>query len=503
MKHKDNTILAKRKRNIQQRLQRHQTRRQNQTVFAGANLQFEMADRVRAVPCGGVAAIHHMVRQLGLDRNINTAVQLLKQHKPYLDSDHVLNMTYNIMAGGVCLDDIELLRNDEMYLDAIGAGRIPDPTTAGDYLRRFQERDIVGLMEAINALRPKLWDARLSFQQRAQAIIDMDGTLVPLGGKCREGADMSYACGFSYHPLLVSLANTGEPLYLENRPGNRPSYEGVGRWVDRSVKLVRQSFGSVCLRGDTDFSLTENFARWTDDDVDFIFGYDAMANMVKRAVSLDKSAWQPLKRSAKHDPKPTSRKRPRNVKKQVVIKHEYKNLETKGEHIAEFSYRPVKCDRDYRVIVLKKDIEESKGQQVLFETERFFFYITNISDKTATELMHFYRKRCNQENLIEQLKNGVHAMWMPTGDLVSNWAYMVIASLAWTLKAWYALHARLKKTRAALLKMEFRQFLNAIMRIPCQVVRTGRRLVLRILNYTMWTRTFLSTHRRIRELCFP
>ncbi len=152
--------------------------------------------------------------------------------------------------------------------------------------------------------------------------------------------------------------------------------------------------------------------------------------------------------------------------------------------------------------MLKKDIVESKGQQVLFETERYFFYISNITEKTATELMHSYRKRCNQENLIEQLKNGVHAMRMPTGDLVSNWAYMVIASLAWTLKAWYALHARLKKTRAELLKMEFRQFLNAIIRIPCQVVRTGRRLVLRILNYSKWTRTFLSTHRRIRELCF-
>lgn len=503
MKRKDNTILAKRKRNIDKRLRRNQACRQNLPVFAGDNLHFEMAERVRAVPCAGVAAIHHMVQRLGLDRNINNAIRLLKQNKPYLDSDHVLNMTYNIMAGGVCLDDIELLRNDEMYLDSIGAQRIPDPTTAGDYLRRFQEQDIAALMDAINAIRPKLWDARLSFQQREQAIIDMDGTLVPLGGKCKQGADMSYACGFSYHPSLVSLANTGEPLYLENRPGNRPSYEGVVKWVESSVKLVRQSFRSVCLRGDTDFSLTENFDRWTDDDVDFIFGYDAMANMVKRAVSLDESSWQPLKRRALRDPKSTSRKRPRNARKAVVIKRECKNIETRGEDFAEFNYRPGKCDRDYRVIVLRKDLVESKGQQVLIENERYFFYITNISDKTATELIHFYRKRCNQENLIEQHKNGVHAMRMPTGDLVSNGAYMVIASLAWTLKAWYALHARFAKTRAALLKMEFRQFLNAIIRIPCQVVRTGRRLVLRILNYTKWTRTFLSTNRSIRELCFP
>ncbi len=307
MKRQDNTILAKRKRNIDKRLQRRQLPNQHQTVFAGGNVQFEMADRTRAVPCGGVAAIHHMVQRLGLDRSINAAIDLLKQHKPYLDSDHVLNMTYNILAGGICLDDIDLLRNDEMYLDSIGAQRIPDPTTAGDYLRRFQEQDIVNLMEAINAIRPKLWDARLSFQQRAQAVIDMDGTLVPLGGKCKEGADMSYACGFSYHPSLVSLANTGEALYLENRPGNCSSHEGVVKWVDRSVKLVRQSFRSVCLRGDTDFSLTGNFDRWTDDDVDFIFGYDAMANMVKLADSLDDAAWQPLKRRAKHDPKPTSR----------------------------------------------------------------------------------------------------------------------------------------------------------------------------------------------------
>ena len=120
--------------------------------------------------------------------------------------------------------------------------------------------------------------------------------------------------------------------------------------------------------------------------------------------------------------------------------------------------------------------------------------------RSAAQIVYFCNDRCDQENVIDQLKNGLNALRMPVGDLVSNWAYMVMASLAWTLKAWFALIVRSREERDVLLRMEFRSFLDALVTLPCQIVRQGRRIVYRILGYNAWTRTFLRTFERIRKL---
>ena len=502
MNTKDNRILGKRKRKLAGRLRRKQYADQARPMFRAENVHYEMADRTRAIDCGGIGAFHALARKTGLIRAIDGNLQLLKQHKPYFESDHVLNIAYNTLTGGTCLDDIELRRQDETYMDALGAERIPDPTTAGDFLRRFSESDVLTLMEAINAIRPKMWKKRLSKADRGEAILDLDGVVAATTGECKGGMDLSYNGVWGYHPLLVSLANTMEPLYLVNRSGNRPSHDGAVAWIDRGVALARQGFRRVCLRGDTDFALTRHFDRWTDEGVGFAFGIDAMANLIEIAEGLENTRWKPLDRRKKRLRKGPRRRRPENVKERIVTERGYKNIRLEGEEVAEFGYQPTKCKRAYRVIVLKKDLSVSEGQRRLFEDIRHFFYITNLEAMSPAEVVFFCNDRCNQENLIEQLKNGLNALRMPVGDLVSNWAYMVMASLAWTLKAWFALQARRTKDRAALLRMEFRRFLNGIVRLPCQIVRTGRRIVYRILGYNEWTRVFLQTFGRIRNLRF-
>jgi len=500
VKKKDIRILQKRKRRLNKRLERRQWTQQSKPMFTARNIRYEMADRIEAIDCGAIGAFHILARKSGLIDAINEKVNLLKRNVPYHESDHVLNMAYNKLVGGTCLDDIELLRNDEKFIDALGAQRIPDPTTAGDFTRRFFESDVIALMDAINTVRTKLWDKRISRKERRRAIIDVDGTVAPTTGECKKGMGLSYNGIWGYHPLLVSLANTMEPLYLVNRAGNRPSHEGAAPWIDRAVKLVRQSFDRICVRGDTAFALTGHFDRWSEDGVDFAFGMDAMPNLVKIAEGLNKRQWRVLKKRKKRPVADQKRSRPVNVKEQIVTEREYKNIKLNKEHVAEFSYRPTKCKDTYRVVVLRKDLSIEKGQLRLFNDIRYFFYITNIADISAAEVVSLCNDRCNQENLIEQLKNGLNAMRMPVGDLISNWAYMVICSLAWTLKAWFALLVRSRSARDKLLKMEFRQFLHAIVRIPAQVINTGRRIVFRILGYNHWTNTFMRTFEKIRQL---
>ncbi|MEJ2726678.1 MAG: transposase, partial [Deltaproteobacteria bacterium] len=241
MKPKDSSILKKRKQNLAKRLDRKQWPEQNKPFMGAKNIHYEMAERVRAIQCGGIGAFHMLACNSGLVDAINENVDLLKRHLPYHESDHVLNIAYNTLTGGTCLDDIELRRNDEVFLDSLGVERIPDPTTAGDFTRRFCEEDVIELMEATNSIRPKLWKKRLCRRQRKEAIIDVDGTHAPTWGQCEEGMGLSYKGQWCYHPLLVSLANTMEPLYLVNRSGNKVSHDDAVRWMDRGIKLVRGS----------------------------------------------------------------------------------------------------------------------------------------------------------------------------------------------------------------------------------------------------------------------
>jgi len=500
VKENDTTILNQCKEELTNRLERKQYSDQPRPIHTASNIHYEMADRVRAIDCGGIGAFHLLARNSGLIDSLDASVHVLKEHKPYHESDHILNIAYNTLTGGTCLDDIELHRNDETYMDALGADRIPDPTTAGDFARRFSEGDIIDLLEAINKLRPRLWTKALRKKERGEAIIDLDGTHAPTWGECKEGMGLSYDGKWCYHPLLVSLANTMEPLYLVNRPGNCVSHSEAVPWIDRALSLARETFKKVCLRGDTDFALTGAFDRWTEDGVRFAFGIDAMPNLVKIAEGLESKRWDKLARKKKRPAGGTRRRRPKNVKQKIVTEKEYRNLTLQREEVAEFEYQPTKCKRWYRVVVLRKSISVKEGQRLLWDEVRYFFYITNITDMSPTQVVRFCNERCNQENLIEQLKNGVHALRMPVNNLESNWAYMVMASIAWSLKAWFALQVKITQKRDELLVMEFRRFLNGLVRIPVQIVTGGRKIIYRILGYNQWLETFLNTFEDIRHM---
>ena len=463
------------------------------------NIHYEVAQRTRGIACGGIGAMHLLARNTGLIKAIDDNLHLLKVHLPYHESDHVLNIAYNTLAGGTCLQDIELLRNDEVYLDALGARRIPDPTTEGDFCRRFKAYHIETLMDAINEVRLGVWKLQpAEFFERA--VIDADGTLAPTLGQCKQGMDISYKGQWGYHPLLVSLANTGEVLYLVNRSGNRPSSEGAAARFDQAIGLCRRGgFREILLRGDTDFTQTGELDRWDADGVKFIFGIDAMPNLVKIADGLPKTAWKRLIRPPKYEVATSRRARPENVKERIVREREFDNIRLVGESVAQFEYRPGRCRKAYRIVVVRKNLSVEKGERRLFDDIRYFFYITNMWDVPAEEIVPAANGRCNQENLIEQLKNGARAMEMPVGDLLSNWAYMVMASLAWTLKAWLALvlpekgrwKERHRRQKQSLLRMEFKTFLNAVMRLPCQIVQTGRRIVYRLLSWNPWQEVLL------------
>ena len=277
-----------------------------------------------------------------------------------------------------------------------------------------------------------------------------------------------------------------------NRSGNRPSHENAVHLLDESIRLVRcAGFEDVLLRGDTDFSQTEHLDRWDAEGVRFVFGYDARPGLVQRADVLDESDYTRLEREADQVFSGKRRAKQPRIREQIVRERGFKNLVLVREDVAEFEYRPTKTTRSYRMIVLRKKIDEERGQLCLDTHDRYFFYITNDRDMAAEQVVREANDRCNQERLIEQLKGGVRALHAPLNTLNANWAYMAIASLAWTLKAWFAMRLpispRLRKHHLAqrdrILRMEFHTFVQTLMWIPVQVLQTGRRLVYRVLAW--------------------
>ena len=497
--------LSARKRRIENRLDK--TRFGDECpVISATNIRYEVAEKTQAIAAGGIGMIQLLVKRLGLDDAINEQVPLLKQYMPYSESDHVLNIAYNLLAGGTCLEHLELRRTDENYLNALGAQRIPDPTTAGDFCRRFNSTSIHRLMSVFNQTRKKVWQQQPDYFFE-QAIIEADGTMVETTGECKQGIDINFKGQWGYHPLIVSLANTGEPLFIVNRSGNRPSHEHATEYFDKSVKLCREAgFRNILLRGDTDFTQTTELDRWDDDGVRFIFGIQSCNTLQENAENIEESEWDVLERHCR-EIKTTPRTRPINSKQRIVKKREMADIQLVGEYVSEFEYSPIRCDKTYRLVVVWKDLEHHRGQQKLFDDTLCFFYITNDWELPAEEVVFHANRRCHQENLIEQQKNGVRSLTAPLDNLNSNWAYMVIASLAWSLKAWSALllpeRGQWKEKHAAqkrrLLNMDFSTFQNAMIQIPAQIIRSGRRIIYRMLSWNRWQVAFFRLFDQLNQ----
>jgi hypothetical protein len=426
---------------------------------------------------GGLSLAVGLVGRLRVAQSIDARVALLHSRRPYHESDHVLIHVYNLFVGGSAMEDIADLQQSEPVRRMLGAARIPDPSTAGDFLRRFDRKSIAALDEAIDEAQERVWKRRYGNRKCALGIVDLDSHVQHVYGNQKEGADFTYKGGFGYHPLVISLAETQECLRLVNRSGNMTSAEGAAREIAGLVPLLTRRFEKVLVRGDSAFARQDIFDVCDANGLHFAMVSGAQQNFAALAESLDECCWRPFRGTeepSRHERK--TRRRGRNLRRLRARRRGKRDLKLEKQWLAEIDYTPARSEKAYRLIIRKQRIEESE-QGELFELWRYRYVLTNLPRSVSTEevVRQTYR-RCDQENVIEQLQSGVAAMRMPTGSFLANYAHLVCARLAHNIKPWLAMLALPREV----MRWEWKRFRKAFVYVAASVVRSARQNILRL-----------------------
>ncbi len=483
-------------------------------VFCNRQVRVKIEQRGKITPYGGLALAHDLAMRLGLDRDINRSIPLLKINLPYFESDHILTHVYNLYVGGHCIEDIANLQHNDAVKHLLGACRIPDPSTAGDFLRRFHQPHLEAFQAVIDRAREKAW-RQMPRCRKQVATMDLDSTIKEVYGQCKQGADFSYNGKWSYHVLLATLAETNEPLRTINRPGNTASAEGAAQVLHEVLPMVKRHFGKVFVRGDSKFYQHGIIAECEQYGAGFALVMDGYAVLHEMADSLPKSAWKPFSahradQVAQAAANKKTRRKRRRLRAKRARQRGYQNLATTRQWVAEFDYtipRGTKstqagvAGRTYRVVVKCQQVDVGEGQEYLFTEYRYRFVITNISrsEMDAAEVFCFAYGRCDQENIIEQFKNGIAAMGMPTGELLANGAFLMAGQLAWCLRSWLSALALPKETT----RWEWKWFRQAFVYIAAKITHGARQAKVYLAGSHRFAEHLVIAWQRLQTFTFP
>jgi hypothetical protein len=466
-------------------------------------LHLESDPRGEITHYGGLVLAQQFVRRFRVAQQLDGALRLFKRHAPYHESDHVLALAYTLYADGTCLEDQGVLQGSEAIRRLMGACRIPDPTTAGDFLRRFKsEKDVEQLSGVIDDIEEAVW-SKLSGKVRRRrkkhefALVDLDGHIKPLYGVQKEGADFSYDGRWSYQPLVVSLGGSGECLKVVNQPGSARSSDAAAKALKEVLPRVRRHFRKALVRGDTDFDRSDIFNRVIDEGAYFAIGGRLYRKRAALVEAIAEESWKPFVPRAERAQRSGSFRHGRtaNWRRHKAAERGFRTLRTVKQWVSEIDYQPHGLDSAYRMIVRRVLIEQTDGQGTLFKHFRYRLVLTNLPRSyTPRQIIDLTYQRCDQENVIEQLGQGIAGWRMPVAEFMGNSAWLEIARLAWNLGKWIAQIA----LPSEVVRWEWKRFRRHFVYIAAKVLKTGRRLVVRLAGSHRFLPDILTAHVRLQ-----
>jgi len=462
---------------------------------------------------GGLILVVALLRRLAAAKVLNEHVSVLKQHQPYTESDHILAQAMNLYVGGTCLEDMAELQHSEAARRLLGASRLPDPTTAGDFLRRFDPKtapgSLEGLRHAIDELQCQVWTKQAQKQRKKNkgkrkqelAVVDIDGHYKEVCGTQKEGVDFSYKGKWCYHPLLISMAGAGECLAIRNRPGNVRSSDGAAEALDETLQYVHPHFRKILVRGDSDFDRSDLRQVCHEHGAYFAFVGREINNRPEIAASIPVAQWKPFMTRAKRvvkkqrrRPGYRARRKKTNRRRQRARERGYKTLRLVRQWSAEVPWRPPGSNQTYRLIIRRQLIEHHKGQMCLFEQYRYRYIVTNLpASESPNRVIDLTYERCDQENIIEQMGSGLAAWRMPVAEFAGNCAWLEIARLAWNLAKWIAQLALPEEV----VRWEWKRFRRAFVYLGAEVIKRSRQIWIRLSTSHRFLDDLLLAHQRL------
>jgi hypothetical protein len=415
----------------------------------------------------------------------------------------VLALAYTLYADGTCLEEQSALQGSEAVRRLVGACRIPDPTTAGDFLRRFKAaQEVEGLWGTIDEVEETVWSklARKVRRRRKKhelALVDLDGHIKPLYGVQKEGADFSYDGRWSYQPLVVSLGGSGECLKVVNQPGNARSSDAAAKALKEVLPMVRRHFRNAIVRGDTDFDRSDVYNEAMDAGAYFAIGGRLYPNRAALVEAIAEESWKPFipRADRKARSEPSRHGRTANYRQKKAEDRKFRTLRTVKQWVSEIAYQPAGLAGACRMIVRRILIEERDGQGALFEHFRYRLVLTNLARSyTAGQVVDITYQRCDQENVIEQFGAGIAGWRMPVAEFMGNSAWLQIARLAWNLGKWIAQIA----LPSEVVRWEWKRFRRHFVYIAAKVLKKGRRLVVRLAGSHRFLPDILTAHARLQ-----
>jgi hypothetical protein len=415
----------------------------------------------------------------------------------------VLALAYTLYADGTCLEEQSALQGSEAVRRLVGACRIPDPTTAGDFLRRFKAaQEVEGLWGTIDEVEETVWSklARKVRRRRKKhelALVDLDGHIKPLYGVQKEGADFSYDGRWSYQPLVVSLGGSGECLKVVNQPGNARSSDAAAKALKEVLPMVRRHFRNAIVRGDTDFDRSDVYNEAMDAGAYFAIGGRLYPNRAALVEAIAEESWKPFipRADRKARSEPSRHGRTANYRQKKAEDRKFRTLRTVKQWVSEIAYQPAGLAGACRMIVRWILIEERDGQGALFEHFRYRLVLTNLARSyTAGQVVDITYQRCDQENVIEQFGAGIAGWRMPVAEFMGNSAWLQIARLAWNLGKWIAQIA----LPSEVVRWEWKRFRRHFVYIAAKVLKKGRRLVVRLAGSHRFLPDILTAHARLQ-----
>jgi Transposase DDE domain group 1 len=466
-------------------------------------LHLESDPRGEITHYGGLVLAQQFVRRFEVAQRLDNALTLFKRHAPYHESDHVLALAYTLYADGTCLEDQAVLQGSEAIRRMVGACRIPDPTTAGDFLRRFRtEPDVERLSGVTDEVEEAVWSKlprkiRCRRKKHELALVDLDGHIKPLYGVQKEGADFSYDGRWSYQPLVVSLGGSGECLKVINQPGSARPSDAAAKAVKEVLARVMRHFRGALVRGDTDFDRSDIFNAAIEEGAYFAIGGRVHPNRAALAQRIAEENWKPFLPGAEREPRSRSSRHGRtaNYRRQKAAERGFRTLSTITQWLSEIDYQPHGLGSACRMIVRRILVEERDGQGALFYHFRYRLVLTNLPRSyTARQIIDLTYQRCDQENVIEQFGHGIAGWRMPVAEFLGNSAWLEIARLAWNLGKWIAQIA----LPSEVVRWEWKRFRRHFVYIAAKVLKLGRSWVVRLAGSHRFLPDILTAHVRLQ-----